>query len=159
MQRPTTATPAFGLSSTARAEGIEPTYHCFKGSWLPVSRRPSDIVEDVPRKSVLWESNPPNRIGSPEPLPLGQGHMRKYEERRVKCESCGGRNRTCVCAVNSRDPVPTQDPPHRGLNQTSNFPLETSKKRPVGVEPTLPPWQGSRLPLHHGRKIASQPNC
>ena len=24
-------------------------------------------------------------------------------------------------------------------------------KRPVGVEPTLPPWQGSRLPLHHGR--------
>jgi hypothetical protein len=24
-------------------------------------------------------------------------------------------------------------------------------ERPVGVEPTLPPWQGSRLPLHHGR--------
>ena len=21
----------------------------------------------------------------------------------------------------------------------------------MGVEPTLPPWQGSRLPLHHGR--------
>ena len=32
-------------------------------------------------------------------------------------------------------------------------------KRPVGVEPTLPPWQGSRLPLHHGRKNASPPNC
>lgn len=26
------------------------------------------------------------------------------------------------------------------------------KERPVGVEPTHPPWQGSRLPLHHGRK-------
>lgn len=32
-------------------------------------------------------------------------------------------------------------------------------KRPAGVEPALPPWQGSRLPLHHRRKIASQPNC
>ena len=27
------------------------------------------------------------------------------------------------------------------------------KKRPVGVEPTHPPWKDSRLPLHHGRKI------
>ena len=26
-------------------------------------------------------------------------------------------------------------------------------ERPVGVEPTLPPWQGSRLPLHHGRRF------
>ena len=26
-------------------------------------------------------------------------------------------------------------------------------ERPVGVEPTLPPWQGSRLPLHHGRLL------
>lgn len=27
------------------------------------------------------------------------------------------------------------------------------EERPVGVEPTLPPWQGSRLPLHHGRVL------
>jgi hypothetical protein len=26
----------------------------------------------------------------------------------------------------------------------------------VGVEPTLPPWQGSRLPLHHGRLFGYQ---
>src|SRR6266436_1138244 len=25
-------------------------------------------------------------------------------------------------------------------------------ERPAGVEPALPPWQGSRLPLHHGRE-------
>ena len=25
------------------------------------------------------------------------------------------------------------------------------EKRPAGVEPALPPWQGGRLPLHHGR--------
>ena len=24
-------------------------------------------------------------------------------------------------------------------------------ERPAGIEPALPPWQGSRLPLHHGR--------
>ena len=26
-----------------------------------------------------------------------------------------------------------------------------NQERPAGVEPALPPWQGSRLPLHHGR--------
>ena len=26
------------------------------------------------------------------------------------------------------------------------------QKRPAGVEPALPPWQGGRLPLHHGAK-------
>ena len=38
---------------------------------------------------------------------------------------------------------------------TGQRPLQAGpmgQKRPVGVEPTLPPWQGSRLPLHHGRK-------
>ena len=29
--------------------------------------------------------------------------------------------------------------------------LPSSKERPAGVEPALPPWQGGRLPLHHGR--------
>jgi hypothetical protein len=31
---------------------------------------------------------------------------------RVTSKSCGGRNRTCVWAINSRHPVPAQDPPH-----------------------------------------------
>jgi hypothetical protein len=26
-----------------------------------------------------------------------------------------------------------------------------NQEHPAGVEPALPPWQGSRLPLHHGR--------
>jgi hypothetical protein len=29
-------------------------------------------------------------------------------------------------------------------------------ERPAGVEPALPPWQGSRLPLHHGRLVGSR---
>lgn len=31
--------------------------------------------------------------------------------------------------------------------------LKPTQKRPAGVEPALPPWQGSRLPLHHGRLV------
>ena len=32
------------------------------------------------------------------------------------------------------------------------------QERPAGVEPALPPWQGGRLPLHHGR-VDGVPNC
>ena len=39
-------------------------------------------------------------------------------------------------------------PKHAGFQAT---PRTETKKRPAGVEPALPPWQGSRLPLHHGR--------
>ena len=31
------------------------------------------------------------------------------------------------------------------------YPTHRNGQRPAGVEPALPPWQGSRLPLHHGR--------
>ncbi len=31
-----------------------------------------------------------------------------------------------------------------------------NQERPAGVEPALPPWQGSRLPLHHGRLWQNQ---
>ena len=30
------------------------------------------------------------------------------------------------------------------------------QERPAGVEPALPPWQGGRLPLHHGRSKRKQ---
>ncbi len=59
--------------------------------------------------------------------------------------SSGGWTRTITRLLN-------REPPYHWA--TPDF-----AKRPVGVEPTLPPWQGSRLPLHHGRKNASLPNC
>jgi hypothetical protein len=37
------------------------------------------------------------------------------------------------------------------------FPTSRTKC-PAGVEPALPPWQGDRLPLHHGHSLA-KPNC
>ena len=36
------------------------------------------------------------------------------------------------------------------VSRLPHTPISTSK-HPAGVEPALPPWQGSRLPLHHGR--------
>jgi hypothetical protein len=104
-------------------------------------------------------------------------------------KSCGGRNRTCVWAVNSRLPVPARVPPqlrtrsgrldlnhgHRPawmrvgrsctrstrITRLSHVLRLQTKKRPAGVEPALPPWQDGRLPLHHGRVflITMRPNC
>ena len=95
--------------------------------------------------------------------------------------SCGGRNRTCDEAINSRPPVPAQDPPQLSV-RTAGFeprsPTDTDvggqpcsrrtrwcqtfprpeSKRPAGIEPTHPAWQAGRLPLHHGRKQC-EPNC
>jgi hypothetical protein len=46
---------------------------------------------------------------------------------------------------------------HKRCQETSAC-LTGVSKRPAGVEPALPPWQGSRLPLHHGR-ANDVPNC
>ena len=87
--------------------------------------------------------------------------------------SCGGRNRTCVGRLTGA--CPYQHGPHRNmsqgasdLNQRSPVPeaggiarlsQRRNQKHPAGVEPALPPWQGSRLPLHHGRLLRNRFNC
>jgi hypothetical protein len=43
-----------------------------------------------------------------------------------------------------------------GIARLSHTPMQ---ERPAGVEPAHPPWQGSRLPLHHGRLLRSYFNC
>ncbi len=53
------------------------------------------------------------------------------------CRSQGGRIRTDALLL------PTQ--------ADSKLSHTLKLKCPAGVEPALPPWQGSRLPLHHGR--------
>ena len=89
----------------------------------------------------------------------------------------GSRNRTCVWAINSRLPVPTQDPPEyvslksgwSDLNRRSRAPEARGvarlshtliiEERPARIELAIPPWQGDGLPLHHGRLLLAQPNC
>ena len=90
--------------------------------------------------------------------------------------SSGGRNRTCVPPVNSRALVPARTPPEssrrtvgmagfepalscsQGRRISQAFLHPETNKCPAGVEPALPPWQGSRLPLQHGH-TSPKPNC
>ena len=53
--------------------------------------------------------------------------------------SCGGRNRTCVTAVNSRLPVPTRAPPHQAVNEVG------LKVGVVGFEPTVSCSRSTRI--------------
>ena len=132
-----------------RGEGIEPSSSASKAGGLP-------LADPRMNESALRESNPPRQLGRLAPLPLGQGHI----------HSCGGRNRTCDGAINSRLSVPARNPPHQQVRTAGFEPAIScargtripklshvlkSKERPAGIEPALPPWQDSTLPLHHGR--------
>ena len=56
--------------------------------------------------------------------------------------SCGGRNRTCVRTVQSRQPVPAQAPPHRLFETRSS-----RQARGEGFEPSPPGSKTGGLPL------------
>ena len=82
--------------------------------------------------------------------------------------STGGRNRTCELLFNREAHEPAHATPVRVSIQSGRpdsnrrlpvpnradspgFPTpRILNKCPAGVEPALPPWQGGRLPLHHG---------
>lgn len=121
------------------------------------------LVQSAPR-----ESNPPGRVGSPEPLPLGQEHKRSFR-------SCGDRNRTCVGAINSRLPVPARDPPQdvngsgdwisvrrirsgdlQCLTFLFSLPVRCSSVRMAGIEPAFSCSQDTRITafLHPESRIA-----
>ena len=51
-----------------------------------------------------------------------------------------------------------EGPESRDLSWTLDSQPSTPSERPAGIEPALPPWQGGRLPLHHGR-IAGWLDC
>ncbi len=55
--------------------------------------------------------------------------------------STGGRNRTCGLLLNRE----AHEPAH-----ASPVWADRGVKCPAGVEPAHPPWQGGRLPIHHG---------
>ena len=98
--------------------------------------------------------NPPRQLGRLAPLPLGQGHKAAA----AGIEPASGRLTAAY---------PYQHGSHRKIKvRTAGFEPAIScargtrnprlshvlkNERPAGIEPALPPWQGSRLPLHHGR--------
>lgn len=110
----------------------------------------------------------PVRVGGIEPPPsvwktdvLPLHHTRVEQAAEAGIEPAGN-------ALNRHAQLPTVAPPQRvcaagfepaiSTSQASRdgqlpYAQSHSKKRPAGVEPALPPWQGSRLPLHHGRHL------
>ena len=51
----------------------------------------------------------------------------------------------------STDPARKTHSEQSRLSDATRCKRPVCQERPAGVEPALPPWQGSRLPLHHGR--------
>ncbi len=84
--------------------GVEPTSPVWKtGTFAARSRAHAAEGEGVePSRLIarLFSKQLPSPIGLPFRL------------------SCGGRNRTCVTTINSRLPVPAQDPPHQSVRTT-----------------------------------------
>jgi hypothetical protein len=170
-----------GLESNQRPPGSEPgvtTSSNCPGSRLHKRHAPLVAVHGQVRGAGLEPASPGSKPGS---LPLADPRSNQVpcgnRTRLASLEgwhlcrsakgttSCGGRNRTCVGVINSHLPVPARVPPQnqsarlesnqhlrapeaRGL---SISPTRRINERPAGIEPALPPWQGSRLPLHHGR--------
>ena len=64
--------------------------------------------------------------------------------------SCGGRNRTCVRAVNSRLPVPARDPPHHFTPPSAESAWSDSNRRSPGPEPGGLPSFPTRCVVHRG---------
>jgi hypothetical protein len=89
----------------------------------PQGRNRSPISFQSPR----WESNPRFRHTKTAGSRYNTG-----ASQRVRVEVRGREKPSPACS-----PTPTL--------------TSTPSERPVGVEPTHPPWRGGRRPLHHGR--------
>ena len=129
------------------------------------------------REARPGSSGMPSPVGLPFRTPeafhfsITNAYAASHASRRSHSRRCG----TAAAAVAGIEPAsrrltaasPYQHRPHRivqsaqsDLNRRSrapeargfpDFPIRRVQERPAGVEPALPPWQGSRLPLHHGR--------
>ena len=153
---------------------------CFKGRRPTVSRSPRVLCESRTRLARLeaWSlcrsAKSTLLSAEGERVELSRLIARPLSKRLpspiglpFRSSSCGGRNRTCDEAINSRPPVPAQDPPHQ-VRTTGFEPAfscfrntrdaRTSPRpeveRLAGLEPAIPAWQASTLPLRHRRLLA-----
>ena len=120
--------------------GLEPTISTLTG-WRALQAAPRGrIVELVAQVGVepgtdqLWMAGLVLLVQSQASLPTATIPHRS-QSTMPTTSSCGGRNRTCVRAINSRLPVPAQDPPHHGV---------WCSVRTVGLEPTISCAQSTR---------------
>ncbi len=124
-------------TTTARGEGFEPPSPGSKPGGLPLAD---------PRKPIR---NPQSTIKKlrQEGSNLHPLLNRQVDYRYRIPESQSGR-----WDLNPRSPVPETGgfpgSPTSCATPLTHSPL--TSEHPAGVEPALPPWQGSKLPLHHG---------
>ena len=142
--------------------GIEPTDSCFKGRQHYQQRRPRNVYshQRVPcgSRTHLASLEGWNLCRSAKGTYSGRRGSRTLKAHRSTVfetaaiahwlalpQSCGGRNRTCVSTINSRLPVPAQDPPHQLV-------------RTAGFEPAISCSRGTRnAKLSHVLKKCAQP--
>jgi hypothetical protein len=112
--------------------GWESNPHCpQRAAALQAAWRPTARPKALSIQWHRWDSNPQ----SPGFEPGREADLRTVPRHRSKAP---GGSRTHTTAI-----------PRLQAATTSQG--RTPRERPVGVEPTRPPWQGDRLPLHHGR--------
>ena len=128
------------------ARGFEPSRPASKAGGLPLAD-PQECPAGIEPASPGWkpgafaarprahscqrkerESNSQGLVARPlsRRLPSPVGLPFRFSQK-----SCGGRNRTCIKAINSRPPVPAQDPPHHSV-------------RMAGFEPAISYSRGTR---------------
>ena len=152
LQPPGPPVPSRRIRSRSRSHGWESTH-------LSGPARSDRVAEPAEGEGV-------------EPSRLIARPVRVGCRRRSACpsvrRSSGGRNRTCELLFNREAHVPAHATPvydlsvgaagfepafswsrTRRIARLSHAPNPHSEC-PAGVEPALPPWQGGRLPLHHG---------
>jgi hypothetical protein len=169
--------------SPVRGAGVEPASPAWKAGVLPLNeprvgkRRQRKEGESNPQGSSLGRF----RGGCHRQLACPSVPYRRVATQHTR-GSRGG-SRTPNGPVNSRVRLPVPPPWKSGLQSYSysqsgrpdsnrrspgpepgglpGFPTprpSVEGKCPAGVEPALPPWQGGRLPLHHGHTSPS-PDC
>ena len=155
--------------SSIREGGFEPPPPDSKSGSLPVSRFPSGAEGEGVEPPRLIARPISSRVPSPIGLPFLSEHLQLVEMPSIRAPAGGveppivaltgrrlsirpHRYHDLFAAPRPRIGMAGFEPAiscSRSRRIEPGFPTSRTKC-PAGVEPALPPWQGDRLPLHHG---------
>lgn len=109
-----------------------------RGAGLEPASPATTAAPRCPKPSSLPLADPRIKKSCPAGIePASPGWKPGTSADRPRAQSCGGRNRTCVGAVNSRLPVPTRVPPqNQSARLESNQHLRAPEARGIAISPT-----------------------
>ena len=155
---PSVPRPGFEPGTPRSKRGVIPFHH--QGKY------------EIVRQLQTWELNPESRLMRPERAPArlqnvsGDGGIRTHTVHVLSVATPAGWS-TSPAPLAGFEPATSTVTKWRALqtapqglvlsNPKSKISNPKSRERPVGVEPTHPPWRGDRQPLHHGREISVRP--